>query len=88
MEQGFYNIGLFESILKCRVDEIFNDRFRLDRIVHEVEFKLHESYPNPVRTIRTADSSGAYRITESGYASFIVSIKVKFVNGLCKDLKV
>ena len=67
---------------------MFNVSFRLDLIVHEVEFKIHESCPNPIRIIRTADSSGAYRITESGYASFIVNIKVKFANGLCKDLKV
>ena len=66
----------------------YNDRFRLDLVVNEVEFKLHESFPDPIRTIRSADSSGAYRVGESGYAGFIVHIKVKFMNGFTIDLKV
>ena len=65
-----------------------NDRFRLDLVVNEVEFKLRESFPDPIRTIRSADSSGAYRVGESGYAGFIVHIKVKFMNGFTIDLKV
>merc|ERR1712137_1250479 len=60
---------------------------RLDLVVNEVEFKLHESFPDPIRTIRSADSSGAYRVGESGYAGFIVHIKVKFMNGFTIDLK-
>lgn len=60
---------------------------RLDLVVNEVEFKLHESFADPIRTIRTADSSGAYRVGESGYAGFIVHIKVRFMNGACIELK-
>ena len=62
--------------------------FRLNLVVREVEFKLHESCPNPIRIIRKADSFGAYRIAESGSAGFIVDINVKFLNGVSKHLKV
>ena len=77
-EQGYFDITIFQTKIQ----------FRLDLVVNEVEFKLHESFPDPIRTIRTADSSGAYRVGESGYAGFIVHIKVRFMNGFCIDLKV
>ena len=70
------------------IPKLIPTQFRLDLVVNEVEFKLHESFPDPIRTIRTADSSGAYRVGESGYAGFIVHIKVRFMNGFCIDLKV
>jgi len=76
-EQGYFDITIFQTKIQ----------FRLDLVVNEVEFKLHESFPDPIRTIRTADSSGAYRVGESGYAGFIVHIKVRFMNGFCIDLK-
>ena len=66
----------------------YHDCLRLDLVVNEVEFKLHNSYPNPIRIIRTADSSGAYRLKESGYAGFYVHIIVGFKNGFGVELKV
>jgi len=59
---------------------------RIDGIIKSAEFKLHETFPNPVQVVKKPDKDGAFRIRESGYASFLVDISITFKNGAVANI--
>ncbi|KAF8423589.1 yeats family-domain-containing protein, partial [Tirmania nivea] len=48
----------------------------ITHFVKKVQFKLHETYVNPVRTIE----SPPFQVTETGWGEFEIHIKIYFVN--------
>lgn len=49
----------------------------LHKLIKKVIFKLHDTYPNPARTI---ESPGPFEVTETGWGEFEIAIKIFFVS--------
>ncbi|CAH7669022.1 YEATS domain-containing protein 4 [Phakopsora pachyrhizi] len=66
------------DILKQRSIEgdIIGGADDLSHFIKKVSFKLHDSYPNPLRTIDRAP----YEINETGWGEFLIYIKIYFVS--------
>ncbi|CEP63894.1 YEATS domain-containing protein YAF9 LALA0_S09e04874g [Lachancea lanzarotensis] len=47
----------------------------LSDIIKSVVFKLHETYPNPVRTV----DAPPFELTETGWGEFEINVKIHFV---------
>ncbi|KAG9230897.1 chromatin-modifying complex subunit AF9 [Amylocarpus encephaloides] len=45
----------------------------------KVQFKLHESIPNPVRTIENVAPGAPFRVFETGWGEFEIAIKLYYV---------
>ncbi|SCU81657.1 LAFA_0C06392g1_1 [Lachancea sp. 'fantastica'] len=48
----------------------------LSDIIKNVVFKLHETYPNPVRTVEAPP----FELTETGWGEFEINVKIHFVD--------
>jgi YEATS domain-containing protein 4 len=48
----------------------------LSKIIKKVIFKLHDTYPNPSRSIE----SPPFEVTETGWGEFEITLKIFFVN--------
>ena len=47
----------------------------------KVVFELHESFENPLRVVSQPDSRGVYTCKASGYAGFLMPIRISFKDG-------
>ena len=47
-----------------------NSTKRLLKLIHHVEFKLHHSFDEPLKTVKNPRSDGKYSIDEEGYGTF------------------
>lgn len=47
--------------------------------LRKVQFKLHESIPNPLRTIENVKPGEAFEVHETGWGEFEISIKMYYV---------
>ncbi|KAG0145234.1 hypothetical protein CROQUDRAFT_671878 [Cronartium quercuum f. sp. fusiforme G11] len=56
-------------------DDILGGQDDLSKFIRKVTFKLHESYPNHIRTI----DREPFEISETGWGEFIILIKIFFV---------
>lgn len=54
----------------------------LEQFIQSVTFKLHDSFPNPVRVI----TSPPFEVTESGWGEFVIHIRISFKNPRFKPL--
>lgn len=64
-------------ILKTRIiqDDVLGGQDDLSQFIRKVTFKLHDSYPNPIRTVDKAP----FEITETGWGEFVILIKIFFI---------
>ncbi|KAH9816826.1 yeats family-domain-containing protein [Melampsora americana] len=64
-------------ILKNRIirDDVLGGQDDLSQFIRKVTFKLHDSYPNPIRTVDKAP----FEITETGWGEFVILIKIFFI---------
>ena len=57
------------------------DKNNIAAFVDRVQFELHESFENPHRQVQQPDQRGAYICRASGYAGFLMPIKITFKDG-------
>merc|ERR1739838_837197 len=57
------------------------DKNNVSAYVDKVVFELHESFENPLRVVSQPDSRGVYTCKASGYAGFLMPIRISFKDG-------